>query len=78
MTATMNTTPATMPTHAATAFSFGRRRRFSTSRRSTTVGVSAAAGAVVAVVPKGLVTGSGDEVVSLMSPIMSSVVMRQY
>ena len=76
MTATMNTTPATMPTHAATALSFGRRRRSSTSRVSTTVGVSAVTGAVEVVVT-GPVTGSGEDVVSLMFPMMAAVLMRE-
>jgi hypothetical protein len=71
MTATMNTTPATMPTHAATAVSLlGRRPRLCGSTGGGAVGGSAG-GAVLAMGP---VVGSVDVVVSLMSPMMVAVV----
>lgn len=61
MTATTNTDPATMPTHAATTLSRPPRSR-------TTTG---------AVVSMGPVADSGDDAVSLIIPILAAMVMRQ-
>jgi hypothetical protein len=80
----MNTVPATMPTHAATVFSLPRRRPLSTSCVSTTAGVSVVGWVVVGwavdvvsgAVSMGLVFGS-DEGVSLMFPMMATLLMRQ-
>ncbi|HTF54294.1 MAG TPA: hypothetical protein VK735_43185 [Pseudonocardia sp.] len=69
MTATMNTTPATMPTHATTAVSLlGRRPR--SCGGGGAAGGSAGGGAAA----MGPVVGSVDVVVSLMSPMMVAVV----
>jgi hypothetical protein len=62
MTATMKTTPATMPTHAATA-----ERRLWRCRSA-----GAGGGAAVATGP---VAGSEDDVVSLMNPSMQPMLM---
>lgn len=69
MTATTKTDPATMPTHAATAWSRPPR-----SRTTTGAGVT---GAVVGVVSMGPVADSGDDAVSLMVPILAAMLMRQ-
>jgi hypothetical protein len=70
MTVTMNTTPATMPTHAATAFSLlGRRPRSCSCGGGGAAGGSAGGGAAA----MGPVVGSVDVVVSLMSPMMVAV-----
>ena len=69
MTATMKTTPATMPTQAATAVSrLGRRG-------STSTGGGAAAGSVA--VATGPVAGSDDDGVSLMNPSIQPMSMCQ-
>jgi hypothetical protein len=69
MTVTMNTTPATMPTHAATAFSLpGRRRRSCSCGGGGATGGSAGGAAAM-----GPVVGSVDVVVSLMSPMIVAV-----
>jgi hypothetical protein len=66
-TATMNTTPATIPTHAATA---GRRDR---RGGSSCTGAGALGGASAT----GPVAGSEEDVVgSLMSTILRAVLMR--
>lgn len=69
MTATTNTDPATMPTHAATTLSRPPRSR-------TTTG-AVVARAVVAGVSMGPVADSGDDAVSLMVPILAAMVMCQ-
>jgi hypothetical protein len=63
MTATMNTTPATMPTQAATRGALDRR------------GSSRTTGSAGGGVTTGPVAGSGDADVSLMGTIMHTVVM---
>jgi hypothetical protein len=65
MTATMKTTPATMPTQAATAV----RRLW--RRGSTYAGGGAAGGG--SAVATGPVAGSEDDVVSLMNPSMQAM-----
>jgi hypothetical protein len=77
MTATMNTTPATIPTQAATTLSLPCRRRVSTPCVSTTVGVVEVVVVGVVGVSIGPVAGSGEDVDSVMFPIMAAVVMRQ-
>jgi hypothetical protein len=67
-TATMKTTPATMPTQAATAVSRLRRRG-----SAYTGGEASEGGAAVATGP---VAGSEDDGVSLMNPSMQAVAMR--
>jgi hypothetical protein len=62
-TATMNTTPATMPTYAAIAGAFDRR------------GSSCTTGCAGGVVATGPVAGSDDVGVSLMTTIMQTVLM---
>ena len=66
MTATMKTTPATMPTHAATAVSLERR-----GARSTSVGCGG--GVVLAT---GAAAGWGVDVDSLIALSMQTFVMR--
>ena len=68
MTATMKTTPATMPTQAATAVS-----RLWRGGSTAAGGGSEGGGAAVAT---GLVAGSEDGVASLMNPSMQAVPMR--
>jgi len=67
MTATMKTTPATMPTQAATAVSRLWRGG------STAAGGGSVGGGAVATGP---VAGSEDGVASLMNPSMQAVPMR--
>jgi hypothetical protein len=72
MTVTMKTTPATMPTQAATAFSLLGRRTRSCScggGGGGAAGGSAGGGAAA----MGPVVGSVDVVGSLMSPMMVAV-----
>ena len=71
MTATTNTVPATMPTHAKTTLSLPPRRRGSTSPSWTTTGVAEAG------VSMGPVADSGDDADSLMVSILAAMVMRQ-
>ena len=72
MTATMKTTPATMPTQAATALS-RLWRRGSAEAGGGAAGGGAAGGA--AGVATGPVAGSEDDVVSLMNPSMQALLM---
>ena len=69
MTATMKTTPATMPTQAATAVSRLWRGGSTAAGRQVRMGGGAA-------VATGPVAGSEDDVVSLMNPSMQAVPMR--
>ena len=71
MTATMKTTPATMPTQAATAVS-RLWRGGSAGAGGGAAGGAAGGGAAVATGP---VAGSEDDVVSLMNPSMQAVPM---
>jgi hypothetical protein len=64
----MKTTPATMPTQAATAVS-----RLWRGGSAYTGGGASGGGVVVAIGP---VAGSEDDVVSLMNPRMQAVSMR--
>jgi hypothetical protein len=70
---TMNTTPATMPTHAATTLSRLDRLRYSGGGGGAYGGPAGGGG----VASMGPVTGSLDVVVSLMCPMMVAVVMRR-